>query len=394
MTDDEIATLARSDESDRVERKESLSDRVRKTICAFANDLAGHRRPGLVLVGQRDDKTCANLTVDDQLLTTLAGIRVESSFAPFPSIDVRRMVIDGCDVAAIVVHVSSSPPVRYDGRIMVRVGPTTRVATPEEEQRLSERRRATHQPFDVQAVVGANLDDLDLVRFRQEYLPNAVAPEILQENHRESPHQLAALRLVTPDGQPTVVGVLVLANDPLRFLPGAYLQFVRFDGTELSDPIIAQHRISGPLQQLLVRLEDLIEANIRSGLDVTGRATHAIHPDYPADALRQVTRNAVMHRAYDGTHAPIKVSWFTDRIEVLNPGGPFGQVTIERFGSPGLTDYRNPHIAEALKVLGFVERFGVGLAIANKRMAANGNPPLEYDVQANYVLVTLKRGLS
>lgn len=71
-----------------------------------------------------------------------------------------------------------------------------------------------------------------------------------------------------------------------------------------------------------------------------------------------------------------------------------GQVTIERFGSPGLTAYRNPHIAEALKVLGFVERFGVGLAIANKRLAANGNPALEYDVQNSYICVRLRRRLS
>ena len=48
--------------------------------------------------------------------------------------------------------------------------------------------------------------------------------------------------------------------------------------------------------------------------------------------------------------------------------------------------------AEALKVLGFVERFGVGLSIANKRLAANGNPPLEYDVQSSYVCVRLRRG--
>ncbi|TMQ23665.1 MAG: hypothetical protein E6J90_09945 [Deltaproteobacteria bacterium] len=234
MTDEEIAALVRGDESDRVERKESLSDRVRKAICSFANDLAGHRRPGLVVIGQRDDGSCVNLTINDQLLATLAGIRVESAFAPFPAIDVKRMTIDGCDVAVVVVHPSSSPPVRYDGRIWVRVGPTTRIATPEEEQRLSERRRASHLPFDVQAVAGAQLSDLSLERFRQEYLPNAVAPDVLEENHRRPEQQLAALRLVTPDGEPTVVGILVLASDPLRFLPGAYIQFVRFDGTELS----------------------------------------------------------------------------------------------------------------------------------------------------------------
>jgi ATP-dependent DNA helicase RecG len=117
MDDEEIAALIRGDESDRVERKESLTDKVREAICAFANDLAGHQRPAVVVIGQRDDRSCAGLTIDDRLLTQLAGIRVESTFGPFPSIDVRALTVDGCHVAAIIVHPSSSPPVRYAGRI-------------------------------------------------------------------------------------------------------------------------------------------------------------------------------------------------------------------------------------------------------------------------------------
>ena len=53
-----------------------------------------------------------------------------------------------------------------------------------------------------------------------------------------------------------------------------------------------------------------------------------------------------------------------DRIEILSPGGPFGQVTVENFGQPGIVDYRNPNLAEAMRVLGLVQRFGVGIAIA------------------------------
>lgn len=279
MTDEEIAALLRGPESDRVERKEAPSDRVRRAICGFANDLASHRRAALVLVGQRDDGTRAGLAIDDALLSALAGIRVESAFAPFPSIDVRRLALDGGDVAAIIVHPSSSPPVRYDGRIWVRVGPTTRIATPEEERRLSERRRAAHLPFDVQPVAGAGLGELDLERFRRDYLPNAIAPDILEQNHRALDAQLAALRMLTSDGEATVVGVLTLANDPTRFLPGAYVQFVRFDGTSLADPIVAQARVAGPLHQVLGRLDDLIDANIRTELVMGGRPTHAARPE-------------------------------------------------------------------------------------------------------------------
>ena len=55
-------------ESDRVERKASLSDRdrIREAICTFANDLADHGEPGVVFIGANDDGTCAALPITDQ----------------------------------------------------------------------------------------------------------------------------------------------------------------------------------------------------------------------------------------------------------------------------------------------------------------------------------------
>lgn len=98
----------------------------------------------------------------------------------------------------------------------------------------------------------------------------------------------------------------------------------------------------------------------------------------------------MLHRTYEGSAAPVRITWFSDRIEIQNPGGPFGQVTRATFGTPGVADYRNPTIAEALKVLGFIERFGVGIAIARQRLAANGNPPPEFTVEDAHVLATVR----
>ena len=94
-----------------------------------------------------------------------------------------------------------------------------------------------------------------------------------------------------------------------------------------------------------------------------------------------------MHRTYEATNAPIHVYWFEDRIEVLSPGGPFGAITPETFGQPGLVDYRNPNLAEALRVLGFVQRFGFGIPTARRELERNGNPPLSFEVTANHVLM-------
>ena len=93
-----------------------------------------------------------------------------------------------------------------------------------------------------------------------------------------------------------------------------------------------------------------------------------------------------MHRTYEATNAPIHVYWFEDRIEILSPGGPFGAITAETFGQPGLVDYRNPNLAEALRVLGFVQRFGFGIPTARRELEKNGNPALDFEVTPNHVL--------
>lgn len=86
----------------------------------------------------------------------------------------------------------------------------------------------------------------------------------------------------------------------------------------------------------------------------------------------------------------MRVYWYNDRIEITNPGGPFGAVTPESFGEPGVTDYRNPNLAEAMRVLGLVQRFGAGTPIARSELARNGNPPPAFRPTATHVVVTIR----
>jgi ATP-dependent DNA helicase RecG len=87
----------------------------------------------------------------------------------------------------------------------------------------------------------------------------------------------------------------------------------------------------------------------------------------------------------------VRISWFSDRIEIHSPGGPYGQVNKSNFGQPDATDYRNLYLAEAMRNLGYVQKFGVGIALARKEMQKNGNPPLQFRVEDSAVLVILRR---
>ncbi len=395
MDDQELEELLQDIESDRAERKESLSDkdRIGQAICAFANDLPNHGLPGVVFVGARDDGTCANLNLTDRLLQTLGGMRSDGNILPLPTMTVEKRTLRGCDHAIIIVEPSHAPPVRYKGVSWIRVGPRRARATAEEERRLIEKRRAGDLPFDLRPFPSATLDDLDMDLFRRVYLPSEQAPDIIQENSRSIEQQLASIRFSTPapECRPTALGLLVVGQQPLDFIPGDYVQFLRIDGTELTDPIIDQKEISGPLPDLVRMMEEIFKAHISVGSDFTSGPVEIRRADYPIIALQQLARNAIMHRDYELSNSPVRITWFSDRIEIQNPGGPYGQVTQQNFGEPGITDYRNPNISSAMKNLGFVQRFGIGIEMARKALDENGNPEPEFQVQDAHICVIVRR---
>lgn len=396
-TDDQLEVLLTDIESDLTERKESWKgdapEKGRQAVCAFANDLPDHRRPGVLFVGAKDDGTPCNLNITDELLRTLSDIRTDGNTLPPPSIVVEKRNLKGSEIAVVTVHPSNSPPVRFRGRVWIRVGPRRAVASLQEERILNERRRYRDIPFDVQPLPSCDLSGLSRVLFEQEYLPNAVAPDILATNERSYKEKLASCRMIASvdDPTPTILGVLVLGVSPRDWIPGAYIQFLRIAGTEVNDPIQDEALIDGALGQVLRRIDEKTDAHNRSEVNITTADREVRTTPYPRVALQQLIRNAVMHRTYENTNAPVRVYWFDDRIEIVNPGGPFGIVTRENFGRPGISDYRNPNLADAMKVMGFVQRFGIGLQTARAEMKRNGNPDIEFQIEPMTVLATVRR---
>lgn len=395
MTDVELEALLNDIESDRVERKESAADgdRIRQAICAFANDLPGHGRPGVLFIGANDTGDPVGLAVTDQMLQDLASMRGDGNIVPFPSLDVQKRRLKGRDVAVVLVHPSSAPPVRFKGAVWIRSGPRRGIANPDDERRLGEKRRFRDLPADIRPVVDARLDSIDEQLFRRAYLPYAVAAEVIAQNQRSLEDQLIAAKFAHPGPpvSPTALGILTVGKSPTDWIPGAYVQFLRIDGIALGDPVRNQREVRGPLPDLLEELEDILKNSIESTADFTTGPIEVRMPDYPIVALQQMVRNAVLHRSYESTNAPVRLYWFNDRVEIQNPGGPYGQVTKQNFGQPGANDYRNPNLAAVMKELGYVQRFGYGIALARNEMGKNGNPPPEFQVEDTYVAVILRR---
>ncbi len=398
-TDFELESLLNDTESDCVERKQSFKGDVpkkaREAVCAFANDLPNHNHSGILFIGANDNGTPSNEPITDELLRKLADIKTDGNILPLPALTVEKRTLKGAEMAVVIVQPSDMPPVKYEGRIWIRTGSRRALANEQEERILVEKRRYKTLPFDLYPINIAKITDIARSTFETEYLPMAFAADILEANHRTYEERLASCKMISSPSEPvpTVLGLLTLGKLPQDFIPCAYVQFLRIAGIEQSDNVIDEMKISGTLPEVLRRTEEKLSSHNRRAVNISSMPTDIKTHDYPPVALQQILYNAVLHRTYEKTNAPIRIYWFDDRIEIYSPGGPYGNVTPNNFGQAGITDYRNPNIATVLKNYGFVQAFGRGIAVARKEMQKNGNPELAFEVNQSVVLCVLRKKL-
>ncbi len=370
-----VLQLLKDLESEQIERTISTVDtnKFAQAVCAFSNDLHNTSLNGYLFIGAHDNGKLTGLKATDKQLQSLGGLRSDGNILPQPIMSVKSFSFDEGDVIVIEVQPSPFPPVRYKGKTWIRVGARKAVANEMEERRLIERRSANISMFDIRPCMEASLEDMDLDLFRDKYIKNAIDVEVLKNDKREIKEQLAALRFYNTRFKcPTNAGILMFGKNPEYFIPGGYVQFVRFEGKSVAGNILNEKKFTGNLMGLLPRIDAFIDDALITQHPVpVSTLKEKTAKNYPNWAIRELMMNAIMHRDYE-SNAAIKFYQYKDRLEISNAGGLYGKARPENF--PNENDYRNPTLAEAMKVLGYVNRFNRGISRVQEEMEGNGNP--------------------
>ena len=392
-TINEIRALLNDLESDRVERTISTTntDKFGQAICAFANDLPNSKQAGYLFLGVEDDGSIKRINVTDDLLKNVAAIRTDGNIQPQPSMTVEKVSMAEGDIVMVKVEPAIFPPVRYKGRIWIRIGPRKGIANENDEHILMEKRHANVTSFDSSPCLNATIDDLDLQKFKHYYLPKAMSDEDLDGDRRDVRFQLSAFGFFdTKYDCPTNAGMLFFAKNLRRFIPGAYVQYVRFAGKDRAGDIMTEHEFKDNLCTILPELDTFIKTTIanRRPIPVSALREEQV-VDYPDWATRELLMNAICHRDYT-SNGPIQFYQYDDRIEIMNHGGLYGRANVDNF--PNVNDYRNIVVAEAMKVLGFVNRHSRGVLRVQKELNTNENGEAVYDFSyLTAVMVTEKK---
>jgi ATP-dependent DNA helicase RecG len=192
------------------------------------------------------------------------------------------------------------------------------------------------------------------------------------------------LQGVTNGEKPTIAGIMVLGEYPQGFFPQLSITAMVVAGKEIGElgqnqeRFIDNKRIEGTIPQMLEETLSFVSRNTRSATIVNDEGKRADRTEYPMKAVRELILNALIHRDYSihTINSPIRVVLYQDRLEVENPGGLYGRITIDELGKVS-ADTRNPFIAGALELLIDSEnRFSGIPTIINEMEHAGLYPPV------------------
>ena len=346
-------------------------------IAAFAN-----ARGGVLLCGVTEDGRVQDLTGDQ--VAALDDVLVEvSTDAIKPPVRIRthhRRLPDGRLLVAVEVPRGHSHH-RSPGGSFVRVGGTKRRMAAEEQLRLAQRRgQARYLWFDEQPVPKTGFESLD---------PDLWLPLLSAEGAADPPTSLAKLAVLAQDEfgvrRATVAGILLCARRPDRWLSNATVTATRYRGRDRTTGQVDAQEITGPLPN---QIADAVKFAVRN-MHVAARKTpmRVDMPQYGEKAIFEAVVNAAVHRDYSIRGSRIRLSMFSDRLEIQSPGALPNTLNVESMAVRQAT--RNQAIASLMGRMGvgeipgsahrryFMERRGDGVpTIIRETSELSGRPPV------------------
>jgi ATP-dependent DNA helicase RecG len=201
------------------------------------------------------------------------------------------------------------------------------------------------------------------------------------------------------DGKPNLAGLLLFGLYPQANFSGFDITAVVVPGYQIGDTaedgarFINNKRIGGTIPEMLEGAMDFVNHNVKVRTIIDENGKRADKTEYPLKAIREIILNALIHRDYSihTESSPIRVMFFTDRLEVENPGGLYGRLTIGELGKAG-ADTRNPAIAAALEIMIDTENRFSGIPTIRQEMKAAGLPDPIFDSSRGVFRVTLHNG--
>lgn len=371
-------------------------ERLYDTFSSFSNQDDG----GIIVFGLDEHQAFEKVGVYDPQDLQKKLMEVGESMTP-----VVRPVLSVFNEEDMVFVAAEIPPMDVidrpcfktaKGRLKgsyIRVGDADKPMTEYEVYSYEAYRRKYRD--DVRPVDGISVSTLDQTKLEQYLLKRKLERPNMASLSLE---QLYELTGITRGGQVTLSAALMFSPYPQAYFPQLSIIASRVPGTEMGtldsfgNRFSDSKRLEGTLLEMLEGAIGFVHRNMRTALQIdpaTGRRIDI--PEYPLDAVRESILNALVHRDYSTytENMPIQLIMFSDRLEVRNPGGLYGRLTLDQLGKVQ-PDTRNPFLVTTMEALGETENRYSGIPRIRLAMKEMGLPEPVFEDQRGEFSVCLR----
>ena len=252
---------------------------------------------------------------------------------------------------------------------------------------------------DLRIIHRSELDDLDM-ELVYEYL-NKI--RMLKPNFAKITNDNIALSklgvIINVDGvyKPTVAGLLCFGICPELILPQLVVKAMVIPGFkigevgELGERFTDNKNITGTISDMIKQTMDFITKNMKRRVIISpDTGEHDDKFEYPIEAIREAVINALVHRDYSQytESSYISIKMYNDRLEISNPGGLYGNLTVEELTEVINPPVRNKTLIRILEELDIIENRSSG--IATMIMSMRGlhlEPPIFENKRGNFNVI-------
>ena len=356
-------------------------EKLYDTFSSFSNQDEG----GVILFGLDERANFQKVGVYDAQELQKRLVEIGEEMTP-----VVRPVLSVCDEDGLIFVSAEIPPVDLTERpcfktargklrgSYIRVGDADKPMTEYEVYSYEAFRKKYRD--DIRAVSGISFRVMDHKKLEEYAQRRKMNRPNLSELSDEQIYELVG---ITTEGDLTLAALLLFGLYPQAHFPQLSIIASHIPGTEMGvlgldgQRFIDSKRIEGTIPEMLDAAVAFVRSNMRVSVRIdplTGKRTDV--PEYPLDAVREAILNALVHRDYS-VHTedmPIQLTLFSNRLEISNPGGLYGRLTVDQLGKVQ-PDTRNPFLVTAMEALGKTENRYSGIPRIRRAMAECGLVP-------------------
>lgn len=334
-------------ESQNTEFKSSWHDDYLKWIGGFANAIGG-----MIYIGKDNNGKVVGLTDYAKLLEDLPN-KIRNAMGIICDIQLHE------EENKKFITIKVNPyfvPVSLQGRFYYRSGSVKMELTGVELNEFLIKKAG--KTWDDMIEEGATVKDIDEKSIAK-FIEDSSDKGRLPETKGLSTFQFLEKLKLTDGKKLKRAAIIMFGRDPMRFYPNVQVKIGRF-GTDAAD-LRFQEIVEGNLVHMLHEVQMQLNHKFMTR-PITFEGFQRLENDlYPIAALREMLLNALVHRTYMG--ATIQMRVYDDRLSIWNEGTlPYG-LSLEDLKKEHSSRPRNPVLANACFLGGYIDAWGRGDAV-------------------------------